>query len=284
MDDKAYLCPGTSTSMSGARNLKIYQPSNSKEARQLPKYDFPVSMVNVTPSGYRVMEKRVKKINDKSETEIIGDSCFVFVRPTYFLGSSGTVWASEMMQLRQEAPHKFELVSQNEVSSKQSLPFKSICITLHDAMAYCIDSTEKGDVMKVFTDDNYSHKEYESCRANVLQESIWKVFATASIGKRNMSKEDTANFDIISGMIEDISNVVVELKNQLSERKHPSIWGIICSIVEKFRTFLQKMQDFGIQYKSRFLEWTDAGPGVGISNHDVVFRIGQRVRILMQIT
>ena len=60
MDDKAYLCPGTSTGMSGARNLKIYQPSNSKEARQLPKYDFPVSMVNVTPSGYRVMEKESK--------------------------------------------------------------------------------------------------------------------------------------------------------------------------------------------------------------------------------
>ena len=55
--------------------------------------------------------------------------------------------------------------------------------------------------------------------------------------------------------------------------------GIICSIVEKCRTFVQKMQDFGIQYKSRFLEWTDAGPGVGISNHDVVFRIGQQVRI-----
>ena len=29
MDDKAYLCPGTSTGMSGARNLKIYQPSTS---------------------------------------------------------------------------------------------------------------------------------------------------------------------------------------------------------------------------------------------------------------
>eukprot|EP00794_Sanderia_malayensis_P009595 gene9595-10582_t len=61
MDDKAYLCPGTSTGMSGARSLKIYQPSNDEEARKLPKYDFPVAMVNVTPSGYRIMEKRVKK-------------------------------------------------------------------------------------------------------------------------------------------------------------------------------------------------------------------------------
>ena len=35
MDDKAYLCPGTSTGMSGARSLKIYQPSNDEEARKL---------------------------------------------------------------------------------------------------------------------------------------------------------------------------------------------------------------------------------------------------------
>ena len=278
-DDRAYLCPGTSTGMSGAMNQVIYQPSNNEKGRQLPKYDFPFSMVNVSPSGYRVMEKRVKKINGKCETEIIADSCYVFVRPKYFLGSSGTVWASEMMQLRQEALHKFEVVAQDKSPLEQSISFKSIGITLHDAMAYYIDSTEKEDVMKLFTGENDRHKEYESCRANVLQESIWKVFATASTGKRNMRKENKVNFDTISETIEDISNAVVELKNHLSEIKHPSIWSIVCNIVEKCKTLLQKMQEFGVQYKSRFLEWTDAGPGVGISNH-VVFRIGQRVRII----
>eukprot|EP00794_Sanderia_malayensis_P002367 gene2368-2728_t len=279
MDDKAYLCPGTSTGMSGARSLKIYQPSNDEEARKLPKYDFPVAMVNVTPSGYRIMEKRVKKINNKSETEIIADSCYVFVRPKYFLGSSGTVWASEIMQLRQEAPHKFEIVSNVEGASQQSMAFKSICITLLDAMTYYIDSAEKDDVMKLLTKNNDKHKEYESCRANVLQESIWKVFATASADKETMSKEDKANFDTIREIITNTSNAIVMLKNQLSEKTHPSVWGVVCSIVENCISSVQKIKGFGAQYRSRFLEWTDAGPGVGISNHDVVFRIGQRVRI-----
>ena len=32
--------------------------------------------------------------------------------------------------------------------------------------------------------------------------------------------------------------------------------------------------------KSRYLEWTDAGPGVGITNHDVRYRIAQKIRIV----
>ena len=52
MDDKAYLCLATSTGMRGARNQKIFQPCNETKARKLPKYDFPVAMVNVTPSTY----------------------------------------------------------------------------------------------------------------------------------------------------------------------------------------------------------------------------------------
>jgi len=52
-----------------------------------------------------------------------------------------------MMQLRKEAPHKFEVVAQDKSPLEQSISFKSICITLHDAMAYYTDSTEKKDEM-----------------------------------------------------------------------------------------------------------------------------------------
>eukprot|EP00794_Sanderia_malayensis_P008720 gene8720-9651_t len=136
------------------------------------------------------------------------------------------------MQLRQEAPHKFEIVSNVEGASQQSMAFKSICITLLDAMTYYIDSAEKDDVMKLLTKNNDKHKEYESCRANVLQESIWKVFATASADKETMSKEDKANFDTIREIITNTSNAIVMLKNQLSEKTHPSVWGVRVRITD----------------------------------------------------
>ena len=32
--------------------------------------------------------------------------------------------------------------------------------------------------------------------------------------------------------------------------------------------------------KCRYLEWTDAGPGVGVTNHNVQFRTAQKFRII----
>ena len=59
IDDKAYLCPARSTGMRGAKNQKIFQTCDEIKARKLPKYDFPVSMVNVTPATHRFMTKQL---------------------------------------------------------------------------------------------------------------------------------------------------------------------------------------------------------------------------------
>ena len=66
-DDRAYLCPGTGTNMNSARSQKIFQNANESLARKLPKYDFPVSMVNVTPGTHRVLSKEVININGKKK-------------------------------------------------------------------------------------------------------------------------------------------------------------------------------------------------------------------------
>ena len=60
IDDKAYLCPATSTGMRGAKNQKIFQTCDEIKARKLPKYDFPVSIVNVTPATHRFMTKQLR--------------------------------------------------------------------------------------------------------------------------------------------------------------------------------------------------------------------------------
>ena len=89
IDDKAYLCPATSTGMRGAKNQNIFQTSDEIKARKLPKYDFPVSMVNVTPATQRFMTKQLRNVDEKIETEIVDDVCYVFARPKFFQGSSG---------------------------------------------------------------------------------------------------------------------------------------------------------------------------------------------------
>ena len=40
-DDKAYLCPNTSTGMQSALNQRVFQPADELNARKFLKYDFP---------------------------------------------------------------------------------------------------------------------------------------------------------------------------------------------------------------------------------------------------
>ena len=99
-NDKAYICPGTSTGMASARNQKVFQSVDENVSRKLPSYDFPQSMLNVTPGTHRFMTKEVCPVENKVEIKIVDDQTTVFVRPKYFVGNSASVWSSEYMKMR----------------------------------------------------------------------------------------------------------------------------------------------------------------------------------------
>ena len=141
-------------------------------------------MVNVTPSTYRIMTKQVKQIDNTQQREIMTDACYCFVRPKYFLDSSGPVWASEFMRLRYDELHKFDV--SNGENSSDSEEFKNICIILTDALNLYLDPTEKSDILSVRK--GFDFKEYEEGRSYSLQKSIWQGFDFYSIGQDKMSK------------------------------------------------------------------------------------------------
>ena len=60
-DDKAYVCPGTSTGMRSARKQKVLQTEDIP--KQFKRYDFPESLVNCTPGTFNLMEKVVQDID-----------------------------------------------------------------------------------------------------------------------------------------------------------------------------------------------------------------------------
>ena len=109
-DDKAYLRPGTSEGFSGQRKRRIQTPSAEERSRKLPKYDFPESKVYITPATHRILKLHSETI-DNMEEKIVsnGDSHSVFVRPKAYVGSSGTIWASETMDLIAMYPNDYEV-------------------------------------------------------------------------------------------------------------------------------------------------------------------------------
>jgi hypothetical protein len=165
-DDRAYLCPGTGTNMNSARNQRIYQNANESLARKLPKYDFPVSMVNVTPGTHRVMSKEVININGKEEIRLINDTTFVFARSKHFVGSSGTVWASEFMSIRNEEPQLFEA---DEPQDYQTKRFRALMYNLKDNVLLYSDATDMKDVENVTSGSSCKFRNYEQIRLQSLQ-------------------------------------------------------------------------------------------------------------------
>ena len=91
-----------SLGMQSDRNANVVQPTDPAKQRVLPKYDFPVNLLNATPGvsqfmSYEVInEDQVKEIIKIVESDIV-----VFNRPKAFVGSSSSVWASEYMKMRQ---------------------------------------------------------------------------------------------------------------------------------------------------------------------------------------
>ena len=190
MDDKAYSCPDTSTGMAGARNIKVFQRSDENKARKLPKYDFPTAMVNMTQGTYRIMSKNITTIAGNDEIETV-DKAYVFVRPKYFVWSSGSVWASELMKFRHEVPHKFEICS--EIPCSVSTESRSIYFMVKDSLSYFTDPTEKEHIMNIKYDKTHNLKGYEIMRCSIVLKSILQVFDKYETGKLKMTQKNLTN-------------------------------------------------------------------------------------------
>ena len=201
------------------------------------------------------------------------------------------------MRLRYEEPHNFDV--SNGENSSDSKEFKSICIILNDALNLYLDSTEKSDILSVrkgFDFKEYEEgdsteksdilsvrkgfdfKEYEEGRLYNLQKSIWQVFDLYSIGQDKMSERELDSFMAIKPCLESLHQNTICFKNQLnSDENTATLWETASKMTEDVKEILKCVKEVSPTYNSRYLEWTDAGPGVGIPNYDVKFRIAQRI-------
>ena len=107
-DDKACLRPGTDVGFRETKSGSIFQVADEEKQRKLPLHDFPVNKVYVTPS-FRVMKWKVESINGIDNLVRTEHQSLVTVRPKYYVGSGGSVWASELLRIYYEEPGLFEV-------------------------------------------------------------------------------------------------------------------------------------------------------------------------------
>ena len=89
---------------------------------------------------------------------------------------------------------------------------------------------------------------------------------------------DFDDTEIVKELVETMGASITSLKlPQPDIKKHHEYIGRMMELVTAIDNQLSAVP---ITPKSRFLEWTDAGPGVSVTNWDVRIRISQRIRIM----
>ena len=276
-DDKAYICPGTSTGMRRARNHTIIQPSNEEIAKKLPKYDFPFSIVNVTPATHRYMTKSHKLVNEKDEISIVGDDTIVFSRPKHLVGSKVVVWESEFMTSRHENICIFDVKKQR---SGNSSIFNSFIVKLHDELFHYMDVTEKDDTDLFSNNGQCQFREYEMARLSPLIYSLQSSTDNILVKKELLSQTEVVKVETYLNIITEILKSAAQaLQITLSNSRGNITWNDFEQLNFKILAFLDLLNPLMPIFKRRLLEFPDGGPGVGVSCKDVVYRVAENVRI-----
>ena len=91
------------------------------------------------------------------------DKSIVVVRPKFYIGSSGSVWASDLLRIRYEHTSVFEVkVSGNALSN----PARRVVAFLRDSGYYFKDTTTYEDLKCLVSNlhNHHEYREYETLR------------------------------------------------------------------------------------------------------------------------
>ena len=274
-DDKAYICPGTGTGMSSSKSQKVFRPSDDEMARKLPRYDFPVSMVNCTPGTFLFMEKFIEDVDGKETFRTDWQQAVVVVKPKYFVGSSGTVWASHLMDIKHKEPQMYE--SEHPLAWQSKL-FRSIASCTKDTVRYFFYQIDEDDLVLITQDQNCKFQEYELCKANTFKCRIEEIISQISSFLENCNEMEET-------FMQTLSNILSKLVNSLELYKSSIVDGDVSCVDLKnyISTCLECISGMNLpKSKARVVDLTDAGPGVGITNKEVKFRTMEEIRVVSQ--
>ena len=97
-----------------------------------------------------------------------------------------------------------------------------------------------------------------------------------------MFQGDVEFFDALLPKLKSAESLLVSCKQCLKVKDSSrTFWNIVSNIVNEIKNVQAQIKASGNpDMKCRALEWTDAGPGVGVTNHDVKCRMAQLFRII----
>ena len=88
-----------SAGMASTRLVVTIQSPNAEKQRSLPKHDWQMKMVNVTPGMTHRFSYKLRNIEGNEKLKIKDDNAIVLNRLKFWIGIGATVWAFEFMKI-----------------------------------------------------------------------------------------------------------------------------------------------------------------------------------------
>jgi hypothetical protein len=207
------------------------------------------------------------------------DSSVVTVRPKQYVGSSGSVWASEHVYLRWNHPQLYEVHGQT-----LNPALRTFSAMARDNLFYFLDTTEKGDVECVAEDPLCKFRSYEKCRIEHVLSSLIDAQSLWKVSKDKVeAKEIALGNEIVDSLLEatkelqNLRDILVSTTTTTGE----DLWSSyeICITKIKNVTIDMKLHCLPGPHRPRLLVQTDKGPGISITNFEVKFRDAELARL-----
>ena len=277
-DDKAYLRPGTDCGFRETKASKIIQVSDEKIQRKLPQHDFPASKICITPRSFRIMRWKTEVTDGKTEQIQSDDQSLVTILPKFYIGSSGSIWASELLRIYYEQPHLFEIQGEASGFSDNS---KSVMLQIRDSVVYFLASTNETDLSDVRSGQS-DCLSYKLKRISSIKGRLRKAEEQWMSEKEKEKPVRILLVDSVLDMCQNLTNEFIELELMFYSKeslmndtpaKYVRVKALCHHILNKIAAYELPI------FCPIVSELTDAGPGVGVTNFEVTFRFAEICRL-----
>ena len=192
-------------------------------------------------------------------------------KPKYFVGSSGTVWASHLIDIKHREPGLHEADAPLEWQSKQ---FRSVMTMLCDEVQYFTYQFDADDTLLVKNGQKF--QDYEEMKVDIFETRIKSHMACIDEMMNNCYHMEQAYLEQMLLKLKALHSSVLHYKLSLQNGNLD-----VKYVKGKLSDCKEFLSEVGLpKHKSRIVDLTDAGPGVGISNHEVKMRSLEEVRIM----
>ena len=195
----------------------------------------------------------------------------VTIQPKSIVGSSGSVHASNLVNIRAHFPELFE--NSSDCNQQHPKQLKQAAIYIQDSIHYYQNTTKEPDFAMVTDLEKCKFRDYELERVQHLRARLLHAEVTYLEGNNELDSFQPFVIPLIAAT----DKLVDALEECYPGR---DIWNLCLDVLTNIQNTSDFIDVLALPVlRSNVLENTDAGGGVGVSNYHVRFRMVELAKL-----